>query len=127
MTTGKIFPNYAPQWLNDENSDCPLLRPVFEAMLAPSNIIIPELTVTGNPFLVQQGPPKTSQKAPALKSVPLSADGTPLSLGTYAVETPPQARLHLQQLVCFKVWIKWIMILIENLLLHHQLRLRHLL
>lgn len=91
MTTGKVFPDYQPEWLNDDNSDCPLLRPVFQAMFAPSNITIPELTVTGNPFThpVEQGPPETSQKVPALKSIPPSAGGTALTLGTYAVETPP--------------------------------------
>lgn len=91
MTTGKIFHNFAPGWLNEENHHCPLLRPVFEAKIAPAKITIPELTVPGNPFahLVEQGPPETSQKAPVPKSVPVSADGTPLTLGTYAVETPP--------------------------------------
>lgn len=59
-------------------------------MFAPSKITIPELTFTGNPFahLVEEGPPETSQKVPALKLVPPSAGGTALSLGRYAVETP---------------------------------------
>lgn len=92
MSTAKRFPNYRPEWLNDDNSDCPLLRPVIQAMSEPWNITIPELTVTGNPFahLVEQGQPETSQKVPALKSIPPSASGTALTLGKYAVETPPQ-------------------------------------
>ena len=92
MTTGKVFPDDRPEWLNDNNSDCPLLRPVFQARIAPSNITIPELPVTGNPSVhpVEQGPSQTSQKVPTLKSNPLPAGGTPLTLGKYAIETPTQ-------------------------------------
>lgn len=92
MSTVKRLPNYRPEWLNDDNSGCPLLRPVFQAMSAPSNITIPELTVTGNPFEhpIEQGQTETLQKVPALISIPPSAGGTALTLGTYAVETSPQ-------------------------------------
>lgn len=99
MTTGKIFPNHRPEWLNDDNSDCPLLRPVLQGMIAPSNINIPQLTVTGNPFahLIKKGPSATPQKAPALKPIPSSPSGTRLSLGKYAVENPSPGTESLDQ------------------------------
>lgn len=50
MTIVGRFPNPRPEWLNDDNSDFPLLRSVFQARIAPSNITIPGLTLTGNPF-----------------------------------------------------------------------------
>lgn len=87
MTAGKKFPDDRPEWLNDDNSDCPLLRPVFPARIAPSNINIPQLTKPGNPHPVEQGPSETSQKVPVVKPIPSS---TPLTLGKYAVEPPPQ-------------------------------------
>lgn len=92
MSTVKRLPNYQPEWLNDDNAGCPLLRPVFQAMSAPSNITIPELTITGNPFAhpIEQGQPETLQEVSAQISIPPSAGDTALTLGTYAVETSPQ-------------------------------------
>lgn len=57
IKTVRRFPYPRPEWLNDDNSDFPLLRSVFQARIAPSNITIPGLTVTGNPFAhpVEQG------------------------------------------------------------------------
>lgn len=91
MTNGKAFPDDGSEW-NDDSSYCPLLRPVFQVRIASSNITISELIVTGNPSVnpVEQGPSETSQKIPTLKSNPLPAGDAPLTLGKYAIETPPQ-------------------------------------
>ena len=88
MTTARTVNHDPPEWLNIHTKDCPLLRPVFEAMTSPSNITIPELTVTRNTFAqpIQQTQPETSQQAPAQRSAPNSADGRALTLGAYAVE-----------------------------------------
>lgn len=92
MSAVRSLSNDPPEWLNIRNKDCPLLQPVLEAKRTPSNITIPELTVTVNPFAnpIQQSQAETSQRAIAQKSVPASAGGTALTLGAYAVEAPPQ-------------------------------------
>lgn len=92
MSTIKVANNDPREWLNTNNSKCPLLRPVLEASTKPSEITIPKLTVTGHPFThgIQQDDPGTSLQAPAQRSVPTSPGGTTLALGGHVVEAPPQ-------------------------------------
>lgn len=93
MSTVKIVNNDPPEWLNIRNNNCPLLQPVLGAKRTPSKIIIPELTVTGNPFShpIEQIQAETSQRATPQNSAPTSTGGTALTLGGHAVEAPLQA------------------------------------
>lgn len=92
LSTFKVANNGPREWLNTNNSKCPLLRPLLEASTKPSEITIPKLTVTGNPFAhdIQQDDPGTSLQAPAQRSVPTFPGGTTLALGGHVVEAPPQ-------------------------------------
>lgn len=92
MSTTKVANNDAQEWLNTNNSKCPLLLPVFEASTKPSMTTIPKLTVTSHSIThdIQQDDPGTSPQAPAQRSVPTSPGGTTLSLGGHVVEAAPQ-------------------------------------